>query len=56
MTVLDQGSAMVGERESGKARQTDPGHGTAVLMRPQWLRVVAQGANRGGGSEGGLDG
>ena len=52
MTVLDQGSAMVGERESGKARQTEPGHGTAVLVRWQRLRVVAQGANRGGGSEG----
>ena len=39
MTVLDQGSAMVGERESGKARQTEPGHGTAVLVRRQRLRA-----------------
>ena len=34
-TVLDQGSAMVGERASGKARQAKPGHGTAVLVRPR---------------------
>ena len=52
MTVLDQGSAMVGERKSGRASQTEPGHGTTVLVRRQRLRVVAHGANRGGGSEG----
>ena len=34
-TALDQGSAMVGERESGKARQAEPGHRTAVLVRPR---------------------
>ena len=56
MTVLDQGSAMVGEWESGKARKTEPGNGTAVLVRRQWLRVVAQGANRGGDSEGSSSG
>ena len=34
-TTLDQGSAMVGERVSGKARQVEPRHGTAVLVRPR---------------------
>ena len=34
-TALNQGSAMVGERASGKARQAEPGHGTAVLVRPR---------------------
>ena len=48
---------MVCEWESGKARQAEPGHGTAVLVRPRggnagrgwWLKglgltaVVAQG-------------
>ena len=32
---LDQGSAMVGERASGKARQAEPGHRTAVLVLPR---------------------
>ena len=35
MTALDQGSAMVGERVSGRARQAEPGHGTAVLVWPR---------------------
>ena len=34
-TALDQGSAMVGERVSGKARQAESGLGTAVLVRPR---------------------
>ena len=45
--ALDQGSAMVGERASGKARKAKPGHRTAVLVRPRggsagrgrWLRL-----------------
>ena len=35
MTALDQGSTMEGERASGKARQDELGHGTAVLVRPR---------------------
>ena len=34
-TALGQSSAMVGERASGKARQSEPGQGTAVLVRPR---------------------
>ena len=58
MTALDQGSAMVGERVSGRARQAEPGHGTTVLVRQcrawlvaavQWLRWLGLG---GGSSDG----
>ena len=61
-TALDQGSAMVGERASGKARQAELGHGTAVLVRPRggsagrgwwrqcraWLVAAVQGVAGGG--------
>ena len=45
MTALDQGSAMVGEWASGRARQAEPGHGTAV----QWLRWLGLYSGSSGG-------
>ena len=62
-TALDQGSAMVGERASGKARQAEPGHGTAVLVRPRggsagrgrWLGLGSGSSGGGGGGGGGRE-
>ena len=41
-TTLEPGSAMVGERASGKARQAEPGHGTAVQGVAGGSSAVAQ--------------
>ena len=38
---------MVGERASGRVRQAEPGHGTAVLVRPRGGSAVAQVAREG---------